>query len=104
MPGQIEGQALEASPERAGQHGDQVRADNELPFRKTTARPLPLALQERDLLTINSDLHMDGRPSHQTGHATDRSWITSATSPGSISCRPWPGFVQSRYGAAEVAV
>jgi hypothetical protein len=36
--------------------------------------------------------------------APDRSWITSTTSPGSISCGPWPGFVQSRYVAAEVVV
>lgn len=34
--------------------------------------------------------------------APDRSWITSATSPGSISCGPWPGFVQSQYVAAGV--
>jgi hypothetical protein len=33
--------------------------------------------------------------------APNRLWITSATSPRSISCGPWSGFVQSRYIAAE---
>lgn len=50
-----------------------------------------------------------GQPFRQTEHATGRLSARPIVDnvgdlAGSISCGPWPGFVESRYIAAEVVV
>jgi hypothetical protein len=55
VPGQIEGQAPEAPPERAGQDREPGPGRRRVAVHEDDGAAVPLALQERDLLTVNSD-------------------------------------------------